>query len=115
MANLFQTLPEDHLQEHFEPLLVGSECLLERIVSFGQATKPGEWLVSERDEWVMLLVGAAELAFADPARRSVLVPGDTVFLPAGCRHRVEHTAQDVPSIWLALHLPSGAMHEAPAP
>ena len=31
-------------------------------------------------------------------------PGDWVWLPARCRHRVAWTDPDAPTVWLAVHL-----------
>ena len=76
--------------------------LIERIVSNGQTTPAGEWLEQDRDEWVVLLQGHAELSFADGGSRS-LVAGEHVLIPAATRHRVELTSADPPCIWLAVH------------
>jgi cupin 2 domain-containing protein len=76
--------------------------LVERIVSAGQATPPGEWLEQERDEWVALLQGEAELGFADGSGVA-LGPGDSILIPARTEHRVERTSSHPPCIWLAVH------------
>jgi cupin 2 domain-containing protein len=85
-----------------EPLAISSDVLVERIVSTGQATPPGEWLEQDRDEWVTLLAGEAELSFEDGSVVR-LVPGDHVVIPARERHRVEWTQSDPPCIWVAVH------------
>lgn len=102
--NLFE-LPRELLREElFERLAGGGDVLVERIVSGGQATPPGEWLEQERDEWVALLQGRAELVFADGSR-AALRPGDALVIPARSRHRVERTSAHPPCIWLAVHAP----------
>ena len=101
-GNLFripEPLPKDEISE---PLAEGGGVLVERIVSSGQATPAGEWLVGERDEWVVLLEGEAELRYEDDARIA-LRPGDYVLIHAGERHRVEWTRDDPPCVWLAVH------------
>jgi cupin 2 domain-containing protein len=103
--NLFdlpRELPQDEL---FERLAGGGDVLVERIVSAGQATPSGEWLEQERDEWVALLQGHAELSFADGSRVA-LGPGDALLIASRTRHRVEHTSDDPPCIWLAVHATS---------
>jgi cupin 2 domain-containing protein len=102
--NLFDPPAEPHHDEVFEPLALGAGVLVERIVSTGQSTPPGEWLEGERDEWVAVLQGDAELAFADGSR-TALSPGDHVLIPAGVGHRVERTSSDPACIWLAVHAP----------
>jgi len=99
LYGLPEELPADEL---FEPLAEGGGVLVERIVSTGQSTPPGEWLEGERDEWVVLLRGEAQVALGDGARVD-LAPGDHLLLPAGVRHRVERTTTDPPCIWLAVH------------
>ena len=86
----------------FERLAISSGVLVERILSTGQATPAGEWLDQQRDEWVALLAGEAELAFEDGSRLR-LGAGDHVLIHAGERHRVEWTRRDPPCLWLAVH------------
>jgi len=89
--------------EIFTDLVAAPHCRIERIVSLGQATPPGEWLEQDRAEWVLLLRGAATLRFADEAAPRNLKPGDHVMIPPHCRHRVDGTAPDEPTLWLAVH------------
>lgn len=86
-----------------EVLVEAGGMRLERIVSTGQASPPGFWYDQDTDEWVALLAGAAGLRFADQDGVVVLRPGDHLVIPAHRRHRVEWTAPDRPTIWLALH------------
>lgn len=110
ITNLFAQLPPPGHDEAFEPLLERPGLRLERIVSHGHATPPGEWYDQEQDEWVMVLAGTARLRIEDQVHD--LGPGDSVLLPAHCRHRVERTDPDQPTVWLALHC---ALHSQPAP
>jgi cupin 2 domain-containing protein len=52
---------------------------------------------------VILLRGAAHLRFEGERDPRDLRPGDYVNIAPHCRHRVEWTAPDEPTIWLALH------------
>ena len=94
------SLAED--EEVFEPLAKGEAILIERIISRGQVTPPGEWYDQERDEWVVLLQGQASLRL-EGQQTIDLGPGDALLLPAHCRHRVEATSIQPPCIWLAVH------------
>lgn len=99
--NLFSVPAELPQGELVERLAGSAAVLVERIVSNGQSTPAGEWLIGERDEWVVLLQGEAELSFEDST--AALRTGDHVVIPAGSRHRVERTSDDPPCIWLAVH------------
>lgn len=103
-GNLFSGLPEgQQTGEALDILLAGGEFRLVRIVSTGQATLQGEWYDQAEAEWVVLLQGAAGLRFEDEAAERVMGVGDWVSIPAHRRHRVEWTAPDEPTVWLALH------------
>ncbi len=103
MANLFDSIPSEISSELFEVLLQSKNFQLERIVSAGQATPPGEWYDQEAHEWVVLLSGAAKLRFEDEPEPRRLNPGDYLLIPAHRRHRVEWTDPTQASVWLALH------------
>lgn len=108
VATLLDNLPEHLAEERFETLLETPAFRLERILSQGHATPPGACYDQDRDEWVMLLQGAARLSVEGQAGPLALKPGDAVLLPAHCRHRVEWTAPDQVTVWLALHFTGGA-------
>ncbi len=99
-GNLLADLPSIAPEERFETLFANAVCRVERIVSFGHASPPGFWYEQDEDEWVVVLVGSAVLAFAD-GRVLGLHAGDWVSLPARCRHRVESVSDD--AVWLAVH------------
>ncbi|HUO22305.1 MAG TPA: hypothetical protein VMU59_07290 [Caulobacteraceae bacterium] len=109
--NLLANLPSGLVEEQFDSLIERPGVRLERIVSNGQATPAGTWLSQAEAEWVLLLQGAAGLSFEDggagepggPAE-IVLAPGDSLFISPGRRHRVDWTARDQITVWLALHL-----------
>ena len=75
---------------------------MQRIVSSGQSTAPGEWYDQSDSEWVVLLQGAAGIRVEGEAEIRTLGPGDWLEIPTHVRHRVEWTARE-PTVWLALH------------
>ncbi|WP_420347498.1 cupin [Pelagibius sp.] len=107
VTNLLRDLPSAAAGEVFETLLERPGVKLERIVSEGQTTPEDDWYDQDRDEWVLLLAGAArltvEVAGGAPEDRD-MVPGDAILLPAHCRHRVAWTDPDRPTVWLGLHV-----------
>ncbi len=103
-GNLFINLPAaPPAGEQFDVLLERPGWKVERIVSWGHATAPGEWFDQLTDEWVVLLAGAASLLIESEATPRELAPGDWVFLAARVRHRVEWTDPARPTVWLAFH------------
>lgn len=103
IKNLFKSIPEGHGREIFETLLEAEGFRLERIVSEGQTTPAGEWYDQDRDEWVILLTGNAGIVFEGNYHIYPLKPGDYLHIPAHRRHRVEWTAKNQKTIWLAIH------------
>jgi cupin 2 domain-containing protein len=101
--NLFDGIPAVLQEEFFQTLAESGTVRIERIVSDGHATTPGEWYDQTCDEWVLLVSGGALLQFDDDSDPLVLKPGDHVMIPAGCRHRVEQTDSGQRTVWLAVH------------
>jgi cupin 2 domain-containing protein len=100
--NLLAGLPSAGAEETVEMLLKGDGVRVERIVSHGQASPDGFWYDQDEAEWVLLLSGRARLTIEGEAEDRALGPGDSVFLPAHCRHRVAWTDPDAPTVWLTI-------------
>ena len=100
-ANLFSDLHGHAEEETFTTLLHRPGCRIERIVSYGQSSPEEFWYDQAWDEWVLLIRGSAELDVEGHMVK--LVPGDHLLIPAGHRHRVIHTDQNQPTVWLAIH------------
>ena len=103
IRNIYSQTPAAGDEELMEDLARGEGVRIERIVSWGQATPAGQWLEQEWDEWVILLAGRAVLAFEGREDAVEMGPGDYLLIPAGCRHRVEWTAEDQRCGWVAVH------------
>lgn len=61
--NLLAPPARPHGEETIIPLIRNSAFTLEQIVSRGAASPAGFWYDQDRDEWVLLLRGEAELRF----------------------------------------------------
>ena len=105
--SLLGEIPQSLPEERFETWLETPNLRVERILSLGHVTPEGEWYDQARDEWVALLQGAARLAIEGQSGEIALLPGDTLLLPAHCRHRVTWTTPDEITVWLALHFVAG--------
>ena len=102
LSNIFQNLPDASRFEHEEDLLNRDSVRITRILSQGQTSEIYE---QEEDEWVMVLVGEAEITFPDEHNHTVALRcGDFLFLEAGRRHHVTRTSD--PCLWLCVFFPT---------
>jgi len=100
--NMLAALPPPGADEAVEMLLQGDGVRVERIVSHGQSSPDGYWYDQDEAEWVLVLSGRARLTIEGEAEDRALGPGDSVFLPAHCRHRVAWTEPGAATVWLAI-------------
>src|SRR6187401_2221777 len=100
MSNLFAHIPAALPDEITETLVPAKHVRIERIVSCGHPSPEEHWYDQEENEWVLVIQGAARLQFTDESVE--LKPGDWINIPARRKHRVDWTAPDVPTIWLAV-------------
>lgn len=98
--NLFAPLPGSPGEETIDALVENPAFTLERIVSRGTPSPEGFWYDQEREEWVLLLRGEAEIRY-ESGETIPMAAGDFLTIPAHCRHRVGRASDD--AIWLALH------------
>ena len=102
MSNIFEAITEALAQELFEDIVSNDKVRIERIVSSGQSSPAQGWYDQPQAEWVMVVRGKAVIAYPDkPA--VTLDEGDYVTIAAHEKHRVEWTAPDEDTIWLAVH------------
>ncbi|MEJ1380924.1 MAG: cupin domain-containing protein [Candidatus Sedimenticola sp. (ex Thyasira tokunagai)] len=102
MFNLLENLPSGLTGEVVESLLESDHLRIERIVSKGEVSPEGSWYDQDEHEWVLLLRGEAKLRFKEGNRTVDMEEGDCINIPAHQKHRVEWTAIDRETIWLAL-------------
>ena len=104
-GNLFQAVPAAARDELFETLVSAEDVTIERIVSTGQATPEGQWYDQDQHEFVILLAGSAGVRYETEGAERALGPGDWLWIPAHCRHRITRTSTEPPAIWLAVFVP----------
>jgi cupin 2 domain-containing protein len=100
MPDLWAEIPESLPQELITTLVRAAHVRIERIVSQGHASPADFWYDQDEHEFVLLVQGAARLRFEDSLLE--LHPGDWIEIPAHRRHRVEWTAPDEKTVWLAV-------------
>lgn len=101
LRNIPSQLPDG--KEHFDEILQRPNVRLERIVSHGQSSPEGFWYDQDKDEWILVLEGEAELRLEEPDELISLQSGDHLLIRSHRRHRVESTTS--PTVWLALWVP----------
>lgn len=102
IKNIRDNVPEKLKEEFFEEILAGSNFKLERIISEGHASPKDFWYDQDKNEFVFLFSGSAELLY-DDGRKFFLNAGDYLIIPAHQKHRVERTDSKQKTYWLALH------------
>ena len=107
-GNLFKDIATPGADEQVTLLVEEAGVRIQRIVSHAHASPPGYWYDQDDAEWVMVVSGSAGLLIEGEAVPRSLVAGDYVLIPPHVRHRVEWTAADQPTIWLAVHLQEGS-------
>ncbi len=101
-SNILSPLPARGADEAVRILAKGNGFRLERIVSHGQASPDGFWYDQDDAEWVLVVTGRAQVTIEGEAENRELGAGDSLFLPAHCRHRVAWTDPEQPTVWLAV-------------
>ena len=104
MSNLLSGIPGDLPEEFFETLLENEHVQIERIVSKGHASPEEGWYDQDKNEFVVLLKGAARIEFED-GNEAEMGPGDWLQIPAHRKHRVAWTQENAETVWLAVHYP----------
>jgi cupin 2 domain-containing protein len=102
-GDLFADVPGRLIEEETSVLAQLPGARIERIVSTGQASPPGFWYDQDWTEWVVVLTGSAGVLIEGEAAPRILSRGGYVEIPPHVRHRVEWTAADEPTVWLAVH------------
>jgi cupin 2 domain-containing protein len=107
MNNILRNIPKDLPEELFETLVQTGAVHIERIISKGHTSPDEGWYDQDRNEFVLLLKGAARLEF-EGGRTVSMVPGDWLEIPAQVKHRVIWTDGEGETVWLAVHYRRGA-------
>ncbi|MFC1489736.1 cupin domain-containing protein [Candidatus Latescibacterota bacterium] len=102
VENIYSGIPDDLPNELTDIIASNENIRIERIISRGNATPPGEWYDQDENEYVLLLSGMAKLSFENSPDMIDMKAGDYLIIPAHKRHRVEWTTPDKDTVWLAV-------------
>ena len=101
MKNLLQNIPYQLPEERFETLVKNENIHIERIVSKGHTSPKEGWYDQDQNEWVLVLKGAARLAFED-GNEVNMGPGDSLEIPAHVKHKVVWTHPEEETVWVGV-------------
>ena len=101
-TSLFESIPKNLPNELFETLVKTDSVHIERIVSRGHTSPEEGWYEQGKNEFVLVLKGAARLEFGDGRVVSMGV-GDWLEIVAHERHRVVWTDEEGETVWVAVH------------
>jgi cupin 2 domain-containing protein len=101
-ATLLEPIPADLPHEITDVLVRSRDVKIERIVSKGHCSPAGFWYDEPQNEWVLLVKGEARIRFEQGDVIVRLTPGCYLNISAHEKHRVEWTADDQETIWLAV-------------
>ena len=101
-GNLYGQIPTSLAEELFQTVASGNGTRIEKIVSKGHCSPPGFWYDQADNEWVVVLKGEAKLRFQQGDRLLHLTEGSYVNIAAHEKHRVEWTAENMETVWLAV-------------
>lgn len=102
IKNIFSNIPASLPNELFEDIISTENCKIERIISRGHTTPKGKWYDQNKNEFVLVLKGNAELRFEKNNKLIKMKVGDYINIPAQIRHRVEKTDAGEETIWLTV-------------
>lgn len=102
LKNIFNDFSKNDDEEFIEKILSSKDFKLERIISEGHNSPPNFWYDQDKNEFVLLLKGKAELSFYN-GEKYELNPGDYMIIHAHQRHRVDWTDPDQKTFWLTIH------------
>ena len=102
IGNLLESVPSGLPSELVDTLATSGTTRIERIVSKGHCSAPGFWYDQTENEWVLLVKGEARLQFKRDNRIVHLHEGMYINILAHEAHRVDWTAEDCDTIWLAV-------------
>ena len=102
MKNLLKNIPATLPEELFETLVQTENIHIERIISKGHTSPEEGWYDQDKNEFVLLLKGAARLEFED-GRVVRMGVGDWLEILAHQKHKVVWTEPEGETVWVGVH------------
>ena len=102
MKNLLKNIPATLPEELLETLVQTENIHIERIISKGHTSPEEGWYDQDKNEFVLLLKGAARLEFED-GRVVRMGVGDWLEILAHQKHKVVWTEPEGETVWVGVH------------
>ena len=102
MKNLLKNIPATLPEELLETLVQTENIHIERIISKGHTSPEEGWYDQDKNEFVLLLKGAARLEFED-GRVVRMGVGDWLEILAHQKHKVVWTEPEGETVWIGVH------------
>ena len=102
IKNIFSDIPESFHDELFEDIISTENFRIKRIISSRHTTPKDKWYDQDKNEWIMVLKGNAELLFEEGNQIIKMKEGDYINIPAHLKHRVEKTDDKQETVWLTV-------------
>ncbi len=101
LTGILKSVDEKLKEEYFEEIIQSENFKLERIISECHRSPENFWYDQDKNEFVLLLKGSAEILFEDNTLIK-MKEGDYIIIPAHLKHRVEKTDELQKTFWLTL-------------
>ena len=102
VKNIFSDIDEFEGARQYSVIHDTPHCRIERIVSPDYSTPEGLYYEQEFDQFVYLVQGEAVIELDKVSRK--LCKGDYLFIPRGCKHRIEKSSGEPASTWLCVFI-----------
>src|SRR3989344_2072380 len=90
IKNILSNIPNKIPKEIIETIICSPNIKIERIISKGHVTPKGKWYDQDKNEFVLIIKGNAELSFEDN-KLVKMKEGDHLIIPRHVKHKVEKT------------------------
>ena len=97
--NIFDFEKFENNEEIVTILEKNKNIKIERIVSEGQTT---DWQSSDKNEFVILVQGNAEITYFKKSEIVKLSSGDTLLIKKNEKHKVSYTSKNPHCVWICI-------------
>ncbi|AMD94272.1 cupin domain-containing protein [Leptotrichia sp. oral taxon 847] len=97
--NIFDFEKLENNEEIITILEENKNIKIEKIISTGQTT---DWQSSDKNEFVILIQGEAEITYLKNSEIVKLSSGDTILIEKNKKHKVSYTSKNPHCVWICI-------------